>query len=247
MTITATVSPAGPPAPTGTVSFTSNGTAISGCTAVPLTSSLTAVCTTSTLAVGTDAIVATYSGDTQLFRQQRHALAMVNPIPSPLQFVAVDSVPCGGHAPARRQRPDSGRHLRKASRTFPLAQSGTCDIPSNAVAYSLNVTVVPHGTAGIPDHLADGRRPAGSLDHELAGWARQSQCRDRSRRAASGAVSVYVTNTTDVVLDIDGYFAPVSGSTLAFYPLTPCRVVDTRNGTFPPGLGPPSAVCRYAA
>ena len=26
---------------------------------------------------------------------------------------------------------------------------------------------------------------------------------------ASGAVSVYVTNTTDVVIDIDGYFAPI--------------------------------------
>ena len=64
VTITATVGPAGPPAPTGTVSFTSNGVAISGCTAVLLGSSLTAVCTTSTLAVGTDAIVATYSGDT---------------------------------------------------------------------------------------------------------------------------------------------------------------------------------------
>ena len=31
----------------------------------------------------------------------------------------------------------------------------------------------------------------------------------------SGAVSVYVSNTTDVVLDIDGYFAPSGGSTLA--------------------------------
>ena len=56
---------------------------------------------------------------------------------------------------------------------------------------------------------------------------------------ASGAISVYVTNTTNVVLDINGYFAPVSGSTLAFYPLTPCRVADTRNNTYPPGLGPP--------
>ena len=62
-----------------------------------------------------------------------------------------------------------------------------------------------------------------------------------------GEVSVYVTNTTDVILDIDGYFAPVSGSTLAFYPLTPCRVVDTRVHTFPPGLGPPFLVCPYAA
>ena len=55
----------------------------------------------------------------------------------------------------------------------------------------------------------------------------------------NGAVNVYVTNTTNVILDINGYFAPVSSSTLAFYPLTPCRVADTRNSTYPQGLGPP--------
>ena len=44
----------------------------------------------------------------------------------------------------------------------------------------------------------------------------------------NGSVSVYVTDTTNVLLDIDGYFIPSSGSTLAFYPLTPCRVADTR-------------------
>jgi hypothetical protein len=56
---------------------------------------------------------------------------------------------------------------------------------------------------------------------------------------ASGDVSVYATDTTNVILDIDGYFAPVSGSTLAFYTLPPCRVADTRQDTFPPGLGSP--------
>jgi hypothetical protein len=45
----------------------------------------------------------------------------------------------------------------------------------------------------------------------------------------SGGVSVYVSGTADVLLDIDGYFSPPSGSTLAYFPLTPCRVVDTRN------------------
>ena len=30
-----------------------------------------------------------------------------------------------------------------------------------------------------------------------------------------------------------------SGSTLAFYPLTPCRVADTRHNTYPQGLGQP--------
>ena len=45
---------------------------------------------------------------------------------------------------------------------------------------------------------------------------------------ANGAVSVYVTDTTNVILDIDGYFGPASSQTYEFYPLTPCRVVDTR-------------------
>jgi hypothetical protein len=49
---------------------------------------------------------------------------------------------------------------------------------------------------------------------------------------AGGAISVYATNDTDVVLDINGYFVPASTpGALAFYPMTPCRVVDTRNGT----------------
>jgi len=53
------------------------------------------------------------------------------------------------------------------------------------------------------------------------------------------AVSVYVTDSTNVVLDIDGYFAPSSAETLEFYPLPPCRVADTRKSTFPSGLGTP--------
>ena len=92
VTITATVGPAGPPAPTGTVGFTSNGAGISGCTAVPLNSSLMAVCMTSTLAVGTDAIVARIPatritcGSSGMFSQ------IVNPVPSPVQFVPL--TPC---------------------------------------------------------------------------------------------------------------------------------------------------------
>ena len=96
VTITATVGPAGPPPPTGTVSFTSNGTAISGCTAVPLSLQM-ATCMTSTLAVGTDAIVATYSGDAQLFRQQRHAIATGESPSSATAIRRRHSLPTGGH------------------------------------------------------------------------------------------------------------------------------------------------------
>jgi hypothetical protein len=50
----------------------------------------------------------------------------------------------------------------------------------------------------------------------------------------NGAVSFFASNTTDVVVDINGYFAPPATGGLNFYTVTPCRIVDTRNanGTF---------------
>jgi len=63
VTLTATVTPVNSPAPTGTVAFTSNGASISGCSAVTLSASGVATCTTSFATAGTDSLVATYSGD----------------------------------------------------------------------------------------------------------------------------------------------------------------------------------------
>ena len=49
---------------------------------------------------------------------------------------------------------------------------------------------------------------------------------------SGGGVSVYVTNQTDVILDIDGYFeSPGGANAYSFYPATPCRVTDTRGAT----------------
>ena len=45
----------------------------------------------------------------------------------------------------------------------------------------------------------------------------------------NGEIAVYPSDTTHLVIDIDGYFAlatPLEG--LAFYPVTPCRAIDTR-------------------
>jgi hypothetical protein len=53
-------------------------------------------------------------------------------------------------------------------------------------------------------------------------------------------VSVFASNSTSMLLDINGYFVPSSGPTLEFYPLTACRVVDTRDANGP--LGGPSLV-----
>ena len=228
VTITATVSPSGA---TGTVSFTSNGDAISGCTAVPLASQM-AVCMTSSLAVGTDAIVATYSGDMNYSGSSGSLSQLVNPIPAPLQFVAV--TPCrlidtrltGGPIP-------SGTF-----RSFPIPQEGGCNIPDTAAAYSLNVSVVPQGSLGYLTiwPTGEGQPVVATLD-SLDGRIKADAAIVPA--GSNGAVSVYVTQTSNVILDINGYFAAASGSTLAFYPLTPCRVADTRSSSYPQGLGAP--------
>jgi hypothetical protein len=56
-----------------------------------------------------------------------------------------------------------------------------------------------------------------------------------------GGILVFATDATDVLLDISGYFAPPgTPGALAFYPLTPCRVADTRAVAGP--LGGPSLI-----
>jgi hypothetical protein len=57
----------------------------------------------------------------------------------------------------------------------------------------------------------------------------------------SGEINVLGSNNTDVVIDINGYFAPVGSAagSQALFTVTPCRVLDTRsssglmNGTLP--------------
>src|ERR1035441_11044232 len=50
-----------------------------------------------------------------------------------------------------------------------------------------------------------------------------------------GQINVFASNPTDLVIDIDGYFAPMGTGGLSLFTVTPCRVVDTRQ---PPGSPP---------
>jgi len=117
-----------------------------------------------------------------------------------------------------------------SSRSFPLSQSGNpCNIPSSAVAYSLNVTVVPETTLGYLTIWPTGEgQPVVSTMNSPDGRIKANAAIVPAGNP-SGSVSVYVTNTTNVILDIDGYFAQPGSGTYQFYPLTPCRIVDTRN------------------
>ena len=212
--------------PTGTASFTSNGAAIPGCTGVALVSEV-ANCVTSTLAVGTDSVVAMYSGDSVYAPSTGIEVQIVNPVPMPLGFVSV--TPCR-LVDTRQSQPIQGNTFQ----SFTIPQLGGCAIPPSAVAYSLNVTVVPHGRLGYLTIWPTGE------GQPFVSTLNSSDGRVKANAAivpagANGAVSVYVTDTSDVILDIDGYFKTPSPQTYQFYPLPPCRVIDTRNPDGPLG------------
>jgi len=125
-----------------------------------------------------------------------------------------------------------------AVRTFNIPDSA-CGIPSTAVAYSLNVTVVPDQTLGFLTIWPAGQaRPIVSTLNSYDGRVKANAT--ITPAGTDGGVSVYVTDPTQFILDIDGYFVPAgtSSSGLAFFPLTPCRIADTRNAAGP--LGGPS-------
>lgn len=110
-------------------------------------------------------------------------------------------------------------------RNFPIAQ-GRCGIPLGAVAFSLNVTVVPFGPLNYLTVWPTGQpQPLAATLDSLDGRIKANAVIVASG-TGGGAVSIFATDTTNVAVDIDGYF--VASGSLAFYALTPCRLADTR-------------------
>ena len=124
------------------------------------------------------------------------------------------------------------------TRSFTIPASA-CNIPAAAQAYSLNVTVVPPAGLGYLTIWPAGQsQPVVSTLNSPNGAILANAAIVPA--GTGGGVSVFVTDATDLIVDIDGYFAPPAASGLAFYPVTPCRVADTRNANGPfggPSLG----------
>jgi hypothetical protein len=120
------------------------------------------------------------------------------------------------------------------ARVFPLLSS-PCNLPATAQAYSLNYTSVPKGPlgfvttwpAGQPQPLVSTlNAPTGAITANAA----------IVPAGAAGAISVFATNNSDMVIDVNGYFAPPGAGGLAMFNLAPCRVIDTRNPSGAPPL-----------
>jgi hypothetical protein len=152
----------------------------------------------------------------------------VLPSTPPLQLVTV--APCRIMDTRNANGPLGGPFIAAGeTRSIPIP-SGPCGIPANALAYALNVTVVPRtGSLGYltvwptdqsqPPLASTLNSPDGSI---LANAAIVQAC-------TAGAVSAFATDDTELIIDINGDFVPPASDTLQFYPLPPCRVLDTRN------------------
>ena len=158
-------------------------------------------------------------------------VAFNNPVA--LQFVPVP--PCRVVDTRGSNGPFGGPAIAGGTwRNFAIPQGPCSGIPSNTAAYSLNVTVVPQGRLNYLSAWPAGyTRPSTSLMN--SGDGRTKANATIVPAGDSSAVSVFVTDTANVILDIDGYFVNPAGNTLAFFPLAPCRIVDTRGANGPLG------------
>jgi len=121
-------------------------------------------------------------------------------------------------------------------RFFPILTS-SCNIPTTAQAYSLNYTAVPK--FGVPIGFLS-TWPTTAPDAMPVPWVSTLNVPTGAVTAnaaivpagQNGAISVLATSNSDILIDINGYFAPsTSPSDLSFYTVPPCRVRDTRYTT----------------
>ena len=119
--------------------------------------------------------------------------------------LSTDALPCAGHAePAGTF---GGPAIAGGtSRSFPIPSSA-CGVPATAAAYSFNATVVPSGSLGYLTAWPTGSaQPFVSTLNSLDGTILANAAIVPA--GTGGAVSFFASDTTQLIVDIDGYFAP---------------------------------------
>jgi hypothetical protein len=166
------------------------------------------------------------------------AIAQVLDATLPMQYIPLE-IPCRAVDTRTTNTPVTGGTTQNFD-----PGGGACHLhrpTSGVIAYATNVTVVPHGPLGVLNVWPAGeQKPIASTLNSYDGRVKANAAIVTG--GTNGEISVFASNTTDVVLDISGYFVPAEADrlTYTFFPIAPCRVVDTRspNGQF----GSPSLV-----
>ncbi|MBL8214955.1 MAG: lamin tail domain-containing protein, partial [Bryobacterales bacterium] len=130
------------------------------------------------------------------------------------------------------------------TRTLTLPASNVCAIPTTARAYVVNVTVLPSTAVDFVTLWPAGDpRPDFWTIRSPDGQAVANSAIVKAN--ASGAINVFASDRTDLLIDISGYYTDSVNPAqpgLAYYPLTPCRVIETRAPYRSPAgpFGPPA-------
>ncbi len=145
------------------------------------------------------------------------------PLPKPIRLVDTRAGQTGCDTPGA---PISGGTDRTQ-----LARR-TCDsvtIPANAVAITGNITPVADATGFVTLYPSNASRPNVASSNFATGKIVNNVF--TVRLGPDGSFKIYASATTDVVVDVSGYFAPPGTGGLYFHPLpTPIRLLETRAG-----------------
>ncbi|MFL6416200.1 MAG: hypothetical protein ACJ74Y_11105, partial [Bryobacteraceae bacterium] len=180
----------------------------------------------SPIAVASSATVTPADGTTRNEFEHENSGPSSGPSGTALRFIPID--PCRIADTRDAGQSNGGPILaNKEVRVFTIA-GAACGIPSTAAAYSLNVTVVPHGPLSWLTLWPTGQsQPTVSTLNSTDGRTKANAAIVPA--GTNGSVSVFVSDSSHVILDVAGYFVPSNdASALAYYPVIPCRVVDTR-------------------
>ena len=113
-----------------------------------------------------------------------------------------------------------------------VATTGRCNVPQDAVAAAVTVTVT--GTRGIgfaTIYPTSAGRPTASALNWSAG---QTRANSAYIQLGNGSFDLYTSSTADFIVDVTGYFVPAEQSQAGRYTaVTQRRLLDTRGGARP--------------
>ena len=175
------------------------------------------------------------------------AMASIGQAQTPLSFVPIG--PCRAVDTRLAVGPFGGPSLAAdTARDFTIPNNPACAVPNTALAYSVNVTVVPNGTSlGYLTVWPTGQlQPTVSTLNSYDGRTKADALIVGA--GANEAITVYTTDNTDLVLDISGYWVgPGDPAALAYYPLLNiCEMANTVNPPNQNGLGGPALLAGVA-
>jgi len=126
-----------------------------------------------------------------------------------------------------------GHGILEADSERTIYVESNCDVNARGRAVVVVLTVLPEGPLGYVTLWSGFGRPFTSILNSFDG--RNKTATAIVQLGAEGTLRIYSTHRIHFALDVVGLFGPYEGAT--YFPVTPCRLLDTRNsqGPLPPG------------